>query len=334
MRTAILLLALLVVVSATVPTKRFNEIKRNENLKREHITSPLPHTYIKSADLPANFWWNNINGTSYMTKMLNQHIPQYCGSCWAHGSTSAFADRIKIARKQQGLVASIDINLSIQWILNCGGGTAGSCYGGDDSGVYALIQQTGYIPYDTCMTYSACSSDSSEGFCGGQDWTCTPQNTCRTCSTFTASGGKCVGLNVFPNASIAEYGSVSGADAMMAEIYARGPISCTIDANPIRDYTGGIVNTPGAGPDHIISVTGWGVDAATNTPYWIVRNSWGEFWGEAGFFRVARGNDSLLIEDSCTWATPKSWTEVNYPCYEDGSNCVTTQHYVDPSTKL
>ena len=130
-----------------------------------------------------------------MTKMLNQHIPQYCGSCWcvtrrvcavqmsgfclffflfffsslllfpslssllrsplplirAHGSTSAFADRIKIARKQAG-VASIDINLSIQWILNCGGGSAGSCYGGDDSGVYALIQQAGYIPFDTCQS--------------------------------------------------------------------------------------------------------------------------------------------------------------------------------------
>jgi hypothetical protein len=29
-----------------------------------------------------------------------------------------------------------------------------------------------------------------------------------------------------------------GEDAMKAEIFARGPISCTIDANPIRDYAG------------------------------------------------------------------------------------------------
>lgn len=37
---------------------------------------------------------------------------------WAHGALSALADRIKIARNAVG----DDINLSIQWVLNCGGG--------------------------------------------------------------------------------------------------------------------------------------------------------------------------------------------------------------------
>jgi cathepsin X len=71
--------------------------------------------------LPENFSWDNIEGKSYLTKMLNQHIPHYCGSCWAHGAISTLQDRIKIARGGVGH----DINLSIQFILNCGGETAG-----------------------------------------------------------------------------------------------------------------------------------------------------------------------------------------------------------------
>ena len=38
---------------------------------------------------------------------------------------------------------------------------------------------------------------------------------------------------------VSEHGRVSGADAMRAEVYARGPISCTIDATAGLDkYTG------------------------------------------------------------------------------------------------
>ena len=64
-------------------------------------TSPLPHTYIAEEELPDEFSWGNVNGTSYLTKMQNQHVPHYCGSCWAFATLSSLSDRLKIARGKQ-----------------------------------------------------------------------------------------------------------------------------------------------------------------------------------------------------------------------------------------
>ena len=66
-------------------------------------------------ELPKNYWWGNVNGTNYLTLQRNQHIPQYCGSCWAFAVTSSLSDRIKILRK----ATWPDINLAPQVLLSC-----------------------------------------------------------------------------------------------------------------------------------------------------------------------------------------------------------------------
>merc|ERR1712154_364831 len=109
---------------------------------------------------------------------------------------------------------------------------------------------------------------------------------------------------------------------MKQEIHSRGPIACTIAADAIRDYETGIA-TGGGWIDHVISVVGWGTDAQEGL-YWIVRNSWGEYWGEHGYARVKSG--ALDLEEAgCAWAVPKDWTAPEkanqFHCHEDGSNC-------------
>ena len=284
----------------------------------EHLKTYGEQLAVTSA-LPQSFTWSNVNGINYLTKNLNQHIPVYCGSCWAHGSISSLADRIKIARKAQWP----DINLSIQFLLNCQMG--GSCNGGDHIATYKAIKAYGSIPFEDCMIYQACSSDSKEAACqqNKQNFQCTAVNICRTCDTFTSNGGSCYPITYYPNATISEYGAIKGSSDMMTEIYKNGPIACGINAEEITDYQGGVLNLPNKLKmiNHIISVVGWGYDADLNKQYWIIRNSWGSYWGELGFMRLVAGEDQLGIEKSCAYAIPKSWTTRNVPCYEDGSNC-------------
>ena len=86
---------------------------------------------IQSLPLPNSFWWGRANGTNYLTMQRNQHIPVYCGSCWAFAATSALSDRIKIQRK----AAWPDINLSPQVLISCDT-VAEGCYGGDPKQAY------------------------------------------------------------------------------------------------------------------------------------------------------------------------------------------------------
>ncbi|CAF1934847.1 unnamed protein product [Rotaria magnacalcarata] len=48
--------------------------------------------------------------------------------------------------------------------------------------------------------------------------------------------------------------------------------------------------------NHAVVIVGYGVDTATNIPYWKVRNSWGSNWGDSGYFRIRRGVNMCGIE--------------------------------------
>ena len=104
------------------------------------------------------------------------------------------------------------------------------------------------------------------------DTSCKPLNVARTCGRWKAVGGPCVGLDSYPNATISDYGSISGRAAMQKEIYHRGPITCGIDAMPLLNYESGVMKKEGEGVDHVISVVGWGKDT-DGTSYWHVPRS-------------------------------------------------------------
>lgn len=245
--------------------------------------------------MPDNWSWDNVNGTNFLTVIHNQHVPQYCGSCWAQASASALSDRIKIARN----AAWPDINIAPQVFVSCSEADNG-CNGGLPKNAYAYAHDN-FLTDETCSIYHGRDRDNG--------YACSPVTKCRNCDPHHP----CFIPDEFYIYKVGDHGSIKGEEAMMQHIFQEGPIACEIAVPEdfYKDYKGGIYEdkTGDVEPVHDISVVGWGV-SEDGVKYWVGRNSWGEGWGENGFFKVVRGVNNIAIESDCAFAVPiDTWTE-------------------------
>lgn len=55
--------------------------------------------------------------------------------------------------------------------------------------------------------------------------------------------------------------------------------------------------------NHNVLITGYGVKDGKNV--WVVKNSWGESWGDKGYFFVEIGKDSFCMEHLAIYGVPK-----------------------------
>eukprot|EP01119_Soliformovum_irregulare_P018583 TRINITY_DN5731_c1_g1_i1.p2 TRINITY_DN5731_c1_g1~~TRINITY_DN5731_c1_g1_i1.p2 ORF type:complete len:160 (-),score=30.45 TRINITY_DN5731_c1_g1_i1:51-500(-) len=98
---------------------------------------------------------------------------------------------------------------------------------------------------------------------------------------------------------------------MVLNLFQTGPLSVALDATLVEDYTSGIIDpwfpNDDCDPsqlDHAVLIVGYGVETGTfeNTPFWIVKNSWGATWGENGYFRIYRGDGVCGINNAVSTA--------------------------------
>jgi cathepsin X len=272
--------------SSRVTKGTFHDYSRPAIVKGNvHVPALAP---LSEKALPASLDYRNYNNTGldFTTIDWNQHIPQYCGSCWAMATASAMSDRIRLLRNR----AYPDVQISPQVLVNCAAPQPDGCQGGDPTQASEWIYQNG-VTENACTNYYAKAE------------ACTSEWICRDCQP---GGGACTAVANPPLFRITGYGRVNGTQNMMQEIYQRGPIACTIAVTEeFEAYTGGVFkDTTGAmGLDHEIEVIGWGTDNGAD--YWVGRNSWGTYWGEHGWFRLIRGVDNLGIESQgCDFVLP------------------------------
>ncbi|CAG9860739.1 unnamed protein product [Phyllotreta striolata] len=89
-----------------------------------------------------------------------------------------------------------------------------------------------------------------------------------------------------------------------------GPISAGIYFGELQFYSSGVFLDPIACPsdestlDHDVLVVGYGSQTEIwnlKKYYWIIKNSWGQDWGEGGYFRLARNQNQCGIALRCSY---------------------------------
>ncbi|XP_011180419.1 procathepsin L [Zeugodacus cucurbitae] len=97
-----------------------------------------------------------------------------------------------------------------------------------------------------------------------------------------------------------------GDEEKMKEVIATlGPLACSINGSPIsfEQYMGGIYDDNECNQEevnHSVVVVGYGTENGRD--YWIIKNSYSENWGEAGFMRLLRNANSFCgIASECSY---------------------------------
>jgi|Laugresubdmm15sn_1035100.scaffolds.fasta_scaffold31374_2 C1A family cysteine protease len=208
-------------------------------------------TYAPTGKVVPDSWDWREHGA--VTPVKNQG---QCGSCWSFSASGAMEGAWAIKTTDI-------ISISEQQLVDCSKkyGNLG-CKGGfmDNAFQYAI----------------------DNGMCSEESYPYT--------SGVTKTGGSCVDCK--PVVSIKGCSDVppNNQVALKEAVALIGPISIALDAETklFQSYKSGVITSESCGTnlDHGVLIVGYGEEDGIK--YWLVKNSWGASWGDAGYIKISR----------------------------------------------
>jgi C1A family cysteine protease len=200
-----------------------------------------------------------------------------CGSCWTFSATGAIEGAWAIAKGQL-------IDLSEEQLVECATGMSyGShgCNGGIMEGAFKYVIEHGQC---SLSSYPYTSGTGESG-------------SCKSCSS-VAHMSSC--SDVKPNDQIS-----------LKAALAKQPVAVAISADTrvFQSYTSGVITSSSCytSLDHGVLAVGYGTE--NGIEYYLVKNSWGESWGENGYVKIGR-SDSTNDAGICGIAMDPSFPTV------------------------
>jgi len=225
-----------------------------------NIPVNVPKSFVAP---PPAFDWRSKNA---VTPVKDQG---QCGSCWAF----SVAETAESAYILAGKANATSLRVSEQQIVDCDT-MDGGCNGGNPETAWQYIISTGGLDSEASYPYTA------------EDGTCAFKK-----------------QNVVATVGSWKYACTQGDETTLQQNLLLKPLSICVDAEYWSDYTSGVMTAWECAwvneLDHCVQLVGYSTTDGS-TPYWIVRNSWGESWGEKGYIRLAMGDNTCGLTNEAT----------------------------------